>query len=114
MTGTREPASSKWGLAVTRMETRPSVLAVSWLRARARERPDLHRGVQGVLGARVAGRRPPIHVPTAPSRNDSGMTTIPGLSSGNQWKSTPLIIDVGLPDTAGENTISTRHVARPP
>ena len=42
------------------------------------------------------------------------MATIPGLSSGNQWKSTPLIIDVGLPDTAGENTINTRHAARPP
>ena len=39
---------------------------------------------------------------------------MPGLSSGNQWKSTPWSIDAlgrsrvdGLPDTTGEKTIST-------
>jgi hypothetical protein len=43
------------------------------------------------------------------------------LSSGNQWKSTPCSIDAlrpvagftGLPDTAGENTISTTLVDEP-
>src|SRR5699024_9240694 len=45
----------------------------------------------------------PRNVPTAPSRNASGIDTIPGLDSGKSEKSTPGIIDVSLPDTAGES-----------
>ena len=46
----------------------------------------------------------------------------PGLSSGNQEKSTPCSIDgllpvastIGLPDTTGEKMISVTEVIRPP
>ena len=70
----------------------------------------------------ASARRPPRTVPSTPSRNDAGIDTSPGLSSGNQWKSTPCSIDAlrpvagftGLPDTAGENTISTTLTNRPP
>src|SRR3954467_10791222 len=53
-------------------------------------------------------------VPSQPRMNAAGIETMPGLLSGNQAKSTVLIIDVLLPDTAGENTISTIVMARPP
>jgi hypothetical protein len=36
------------------------------------------------------------------------------LDSGNQWKSTPVIIGVLPPDTAGEKMIRTTHTIRPP
>ena len=47
---------------------------------------------------------------------------MPGLSSGNQWKSTLCSIDglrpvtgsIGLPDTTGENTIRSTVTPRPP
>src|SRR3954469_20744682 len=65
-----------------------------------------------------------VIVPIQPSRNASGIETRPGLSSGNQWKSTEgsVIIDrlragfvgPGLPDTTGEKTISVIAVIRPP
>ena len=32
-------------------------------------------------------------MPSQPKRKPSGIETRPGLSSGNQWKSTPWIID---------------------
>ena len=49
-----------------------------------------------------------------PSRKPTGIEMMPGLLSGNQWKSTPCTIGVGPPETAGENTISTTAVIRPP
>ena len=55
-----------------------------------------------------------------PSRNDSGIDTMPGFESGNSWKSAPWIIDGspgapgGFPDTAGEKMISTIALIRPP
>src|ERR1700676_4413647 len=59
-------------------------------------------------------RSPDVSVPTMPRMKASGMDTIPGLASGNHAKSTPGIIDVFAPDTAGENTISTRVEIKPP
>src|SRR5690606_4383064 len=53
-------------------------------------------------------------VPNQPRKNDTGIDTRPGFCSGNQWKSTLVIIDFSVPDTAGENTISTRVTVRPP
>jgi len=38
----------------------------------------------------------------------------PGFCSGHQSKSAPGSIAFGLPDTAGENTISVIVIARPP
>jgi len=64
-----------------------------------------------------------VTVPSQPRRNASGIVTSPGLSSGNQEKSTvgSVIIEAlrplasaGLPDTTGEKTISSRHEPRPP
>ncbi len=49
-----------------------------------------------------------------PRMNASGIDTMPGLASGNQAKSTPGIIAVFAPDTAGEKTISTMVEIRPP
>ena len=39
---------------------------------------------------------------------------MPGLASGNQSKCAPGIIDVFVPDTAGEKMISTMQLIRPP
>ena len=39
--------------------------------------------------------------------NANGIDTMPGLDSGNQSKLAPGIIDVFVPDTAGEKMIST-------
>ncbi len=55
-----------------------------------------------------------VSVPMMPSANASGMETMPGLASGKKAKSAPGIIAVLLPDTAGENTISTMVEIRPP
>ena len=53
-------------------------------------------------------------VPTTPRMNASGIDTMPGLASGNQSKCAPGIIDVFVPDTAGEKMISTMQLIRPP
>src|SRR3954447_3243497 len=63
-------------------------------------------------------------VPIQPRTKARGIETIPGLSSGNQWKSTDvsLIIDrlsvvpgaAGFPDTTGEKMISVTQLIRPP
>ena len=39
---------------------------------------------------------------------------MPGFESGNQAKSEFGNIDDGLPDTAGENTISVKQLINPP
>src|SRR5919197_5457505 len=39
---------------------------------------------------------------------------MPGLDSGNRWKSTPCTIEVGAPDTTGEKNTSTRQEPSPP
>src|SRR3954463_7249328 len=65
-----------------------------------------------------------VTVPSQPRKKASGIDTMPGLSSGNQWKSTvaSVIIDglrpvpgaAGLPDTTGLKTISVIDDTRPP
>src|SRR3954454_22384789 len=55
-----------------------------------------------------------VSVPTTPSRNASGIDTMPGLASGNQAKSTLGSIAVFTPETAGEKMISTIVDSRPP
>lgn len=62
-----------------------------------------------------------VIVPSQPSRNASGIETLPGLSSGNQWKSTPLgnidrFLPVGssFPETTGLNAMSVIALIRPP
>ena len=63
-------------------------------------------------------------VPRYPSRKASGIETMPGLSSGNQWKSIDGSVNsdgrrcvngsTGLPDTTGENAIRMSVDASPP
>src|SRR3954447_11622110 len=55
-----------------------------------------------------------VTVPTMPSRNASGIDTIPGLASGNQAKATLGIIGVLARDTAGEKTINAGVEISPP
>src|SRR5699024_10912455 len=63
-----------------------------------------------------------ITVPSQPKKNPAGMDTRPGLSSGNQWKSTPWNIEAlspvsgstGLPETAGDEMISAPAVVSQP
>ncbi len=105
----------------TPADTRAQAVSASTV-ARSAPAPVSARTSISAYRRAASGRRPPSTVPTAPSRNDSGIDTRPGLSSGNQWKSTPCSIDAlrpvagftGLPDTAGENTISTTLTTRPP
>src|SRR5699024_7591207 len=56
----------------------------------------------------------PRKVPTMPNRKASGIEMMPGLDSGKNEKSTLEIMDVSLPETAGENAISTSVLIRPP
>ena len=49
-----------------------------------------------------------------PRTNASGIETMPGLASGNQSKCAPGIIEVFVPDTAGEKMISTMQLISPP
>jgi hypothetical protein len=79
------------------------------LRADPGERTHLELGI--AFGSPRSGD---VNVPTMPRRNASGMDTMPGLASGNQAKSMLGIIAVFAPDTAGEKTISTMVVIRPP
>src|SRR5882757_829573 len=58
-------------------------------------------------------RRDPSMVATQPHTNDSGIDTIPGLLSGNQWKSSFGKIDVLAPETTGEKMISSMQEPRP-
>lgn len=54
-------------------------------------------------------------MPSQPSRKPTGIEMMPGLSKGNQWKSTPLNMDVfGLPETTGENSTRKTAAKRPP
>lgn len=55
-----------------------------------------------------------VIVPRYPSRNDAGIETRPGLASGNKDQSEFGNMAVALPDTAGENAISTTVRLRPP
>ena len=60
--------------------------------------------------------------PTYPSRNASGIDTMPGFSSGNQWKSVPRpnsealspVSGSTLPDTTGEKNTSPTEEINPP
>src|SRR6266508_1154873 len=64
-----------------------------------------------------------VTVPSQPSRKASGIEMMPGLSSGNQWKSIEVSVIIDrlfpvfastLPDTTGENAISTIADVSPP
>jgi hypothetical protein len=55
-----------------------------------------------------------VIVPRKPRRNDAGMEMRPGLRRGNHAQSAFGNIDVGVPDTAGENMISVSVINRPP
>lgn len=52
------------------------------------------------------------HDRSEPAENETErIETIPGLLRGNQWKSTPWTIEVGPPETTGENAM--RKIAEP-
>jgi hypothetical protein len=63
-----------------------------------------------------------VTAPSQPRKKASGIEMRPGLSSGNQEKSTPWIIDAllpvtsstGLPETTGEKMISPTEAMSPP
>src|SRR4051794_40681455 len=64
-----------------------------------------------------------VTVPSQPRKKASGMETMPGLSSGNQWKSIDLSVIIDrlrlvlastLPETTGEKVIRMIADARPP
>ena len=88
------------------------------LGAGAGERPDLHLGVLRLVVVLA------VTVPSQPRKNASGIETMPGLSSGNQWKSIdgvrdhrqalPVAGSTGLPDTTGEKMISVTQLISPP
>src|SRR5690606_34371822 len=62
----------------------------------------------------VSGSSLESTVPSQPSRKPAGMEIRPGFFSGNQEKSTSGNIDVGSPETTGENSTRPTAMMRPP
>jgi hypothetical protein len=103
----RYTPESKWGGQHRGLV--PRVMQLPWVPRRftgVNDRTSISAALLEVLPTRDRTRKP--------SRKEAGIETRPGLASGNQDQSASGNIDVAVPDTAGENAMSTTVMVRPP